>query len=148
MDEENSQVIDRPVEYQNITANPHASQIIATSYSGPIPSAFELQAYERVVPGSANRIIEMAEHENLHRHHIELNLVQANVKLANKEATERMMGQSFAFIIAMSCIVGGLALVYFGKSVTGTIFSGTGIVSIAAVFYSNKILRLVRKRNI
>lgn len=39
----------------------------AIKFSGPLPPARELQAYEQVVPGAADRIVKMAEDEALHR---------------------------------------------------------------------------------
>lgn len=46
------------------------AQVVAQSmsYSGPIPPAAELKAYDEVVPGLAERIARMAEREQDHRH--------------------------------------------------------------------------------
>ncbi len=41
------------------------------SYRGPLPLAEEIERYESVVPGSADRIIKMAENQQGHRHKIE-----------------------------------------------------------------------------
>lgn len=50
----------------------------AIQFSGPLPPARELQAYEQVVPGSADRIIKMAEDEALHRRAQEQRLVKSS----------------------------------------------------------------------
>lgn len=42
-----------------------------TAYSGPIPPPESLEKYEQVVPGSAERILAMAEKEQEHRHKTE-----------------------------------------------------------------------------
>ncbi|EFV01877.1 hypothetical protein HMP0721_1271 [Pseudoramibacter alactolyticus ATCC 23263] len=45
------------------------SAIVTTTYvrMGPLPALEELEAYDRVVPGSAERIIAMAEEQSKHR---------------------------------------------------------------------------------
>ncbi len=40
----------------------------ALSYSGPIPPPAMLEEYNRIVPGSADRILRMAEDQTTHRH--------------------------------------------------------------------------------
>ncbi len=40
-------------------------------FSGPIPPPQTLQAFEKAVPGSADRILIMAENEQKHHHKIE-----------------------------------------------------------------------------
>lgn len=43
------------------------TSIVASSYKGPIPDPETLGGYERVSPGSSERIIKMAELEQAHR---------------------------------------------------------------------------------
>lgn len=145
-----SDVIDRPTSTQESS---YANRLvpkttIVTAYSGPIPAALELREYERTLPGAADRIIKMAENENNQRHKIERDLVDAAIKLDNKEVNERIMGLCFAFIIIMFCVTSGLFLLLQGKTVTGTIFSGAGIASIIAAlagFLSRTIIKLFKK---
>lgn len=44
------------------------SIIQAQHWSGPIPSPDALEKYEKVIPGSANRLLQLAEKEQAHRH--------------------------------------------------------------------------------
>jgi uncharacterized membrane protein len=73
--------------------------------TGPLPSPAEIGEYERILPGTADRIIKMAEKEQSHRHQSEI-----------IEQTNRMrvtlIGQVFAFLIGVSGISGGI---FFGK---------------------------------
>lgn len=48
-----------------------ASLLVSELIVAPIPPASELKEYEHVVPGSADRIIAMAENEQRHRHRME-----------------------------------------------------------------------------
>ncbi len=50
----------------------------AIQFSGPLPPARELQAYEQVVPGSADRIIKMEEDEASHRRAQEQRLIKSS----------------------------------------------------------------------
>lgn len=47
------------------------AQQTTVSYSGPIPPPESLEKYDKVVPGSAQTIIDMAVKEQEHRHDIE-----------------------------------------------------------------------------
>ena len=146
VEEENSQVLERPTETIKRINDKPQTNVIATSYSGPSPPSSELKNYEQIVPGAAERILKMAENESTHRHKIELNLVTANINLANKKASERLIGQVFAFVIAMTCIIAGIWFIALGKSTAGTIFSGGGLVSILAIFYSSRFLKLISNK--
>lgn len=118
------------------------TQFIA--YSSPIPVSSELEKYEKLVPGSVKRMLAEAEKENKHRHELEFKQLNANVKLSFIEAAERLLGQFFSFIISISCIFSGAYLVYKGRQISGTIFSGAGIASIIAIFYTSRIIRLFK----
>ena len=64
----------------NLPARP-ATQITATasSFEGPIPPPQILQQYNNVVPGSAERIIGMAEKQSDHRMGLENKVVTSNL---------------------------------------------------------------------
>ena len=51
------------------------------AYSGPLPPAEQIRAYEEVLPGSADRILGMAERQQAHRLELE--------KMTVSEATNR-----------------------------------------------------------
>lgn len=144
-EEESSLVLEKPSE---ISKNNEKSRtkVITASYSGPLPLSSELKAYEMIVPGAGERIIKMAENENLHRHKIESEVLTAHISLANKKANERLIGQVFAFIIAMTCILAGVCFIALGKSISGTIFSGVGLFSVLAVFYSSRFFKFIKKK--
>lgn len=117
---------------------PQQIQAAILSYSGPIPTAQQLREYEKTLPGAANRILTMAEQEINHRHTIESNESKSDIDSSNKEYNERKRGQFFcAYVISLFVIVGGI-IIWSGKPVSGTIFSGLGLASVLSVFYSNK----------
>ena len=63
-------------------------------YSGPIPHPDHLGKYEKILSGSANRILGMAENQSTHRQNIENKLLEAEINYKNK-------GQNFGFIISI-----------------------------------------------
>lgn len=101
-------------------------------YSGPIPHPDHLEKYEKILSGSANRILGMAESQSIHRQNIENKLLEAEIKYKNK-------GQNFGFIISIICIIGGIVMLFFGKNLQGFItLIGTVGVLISTFLYGNK----------
>jgi hypothetical protein len=50
-------------------------------FSGPLPHPEDLAKYEQVLPGSADRIISMAEQQAEHRRNLEKSVILSNVAL-------------------------------------------------------------------
>lgn len=75
-------------------------QIVKT---GPLPSAEEFEKYNQVLPGAADRIVRMAEQQQTHRHALEVRTTRAAI-------IEARLGQIFAFVVAMTGLVGGVYL--------------------------------------
>jgi len=65
---------DEPIhEGEPVSDEDPAGQLVRAEafYSGPLPHAGEMERYERVLPGSADRLVSMTESEAAHRHEIE-----------------------------------------------------------------------------
>ncbi len=92
-----------------------------------LPPPSMLEAYERVVQGSARRILDRMERESDHRHYMERTKLEAGVSAQRR-------GQWFAFIIAFFGMGGGFALIWQGSNVVGlSVFIAT-LASLVAVF--------------
>jgi uncharacterized membrane protein len=104
-----------------------ALQVGVQHYSGPIPSAQELQRYEQVQPGLADRIVSMAEKEQGHRHTIETTTM-------NLDFAEGKRGQIFAFLIGTGAIIVGGYCAIHGANIAGSIIGGGGVVGLVSVF--------------
>lgn len=87
-------------------------QVVSQSYSGPIPHFTDFAGYENVLPGSADRILLMAENQSLHRQQLESSVISSDISNSRR-------GQYFGFIIAITMIVGGLGLVFVGRNISG-----------------------------
>lgn len=98
-----------------------ASFFEARWHSGPLPSAEDYGRYESVHPGSAERILALAERamvlteqEAAHRHQVEDEVVGANLKNQNR-------GQIIAAVLAFIGLVAGITFIALGQSVEGLI---------------------------
>lgn len=91
--------------------------------SGPVPSAEELEHYNSVLPGGADRIFTMAEKEQSHRH-----------KMDREDAGSATRGQWMGFSIAMILIVCGTWLIAIGGVIEGSLMAGGSAVALVALF--------------
>jgi uncharacterized membrane protein len=71
----------------------------AESFSGPMPHPRHLNEYEKTLPGSAERILSMAEKEQNHRHRQEDRIVGSQVR-------NSMFGLCFALILSIGMLIG------------------------------------------
>lgn len=96
-------------------------------YQGPIPPAEQMERYEQILKGSADRILAMAEKQQAHRHGLEV--------FANKAVRrEGLIGQVFAFLIAGSALFCGYQLVMHDKPVAGVVSLITAVGVVVAAF--------------
>jgi len=129
-------------------AQPHQNQKqlqvhrSVTAYQGPIPSPAMLREYDSVLPGSADRIIKMAEVQSRHRQEIE-------TKFVNADLTNARTGLHYGLIIGLTAIVGGCVCIGLGYQAGGSIIGGTGLTSLVGVFvYGTTSRRKERERRL
>lgn len=120
------------IEEQDI---PEEDEIIesygAMMHSGPLPHPDILEGYERIMEGSAERILAMAEKEASHRHKIE-------EKCIKTDSGDSLLGVVFAFLLGMSCIASGFGIILkvpeVSGMITGCLITGTGLAGILGAF--------------
>lgn len=100
-------------------------------YSGPLPPPEALAKYEQIFPGSADRIIRMAEQQATHRQGMEKVVVGSN-------AITQKWGLACAFVIAMSAIWGGIWLSLKGMSGVGLTAIIGALAALVGVFVYGK----------
>jgi uncharacterized membrane protein len=106
--------------------------ILAKFHAGPLPPPEDLEAYQRLIPDGADRIMRMWEKEQEHRHTREDENDQAEVKLKGR-------GQLIAAAIAGSLII--LAAVFgFTRhdSLAKTILTIT-VIALVSVFALDRV---------
>jgi uncharacterized membrane protein len=101
--------------------------LTAIAYSGPLPPAGQLQAYEQVVKGSADRIIKMAEEEAIHRRTQEERLVKSS-------CGDSRLGLWLGFIIGMGALLLSGIIALFASTTAGSLLAFTSISSLVGVF--------------
>jgi uncharacterized membrane protein len=108
-------------------------QIIrAASFYGPLPPPEWMDQYEQVLHGAANRIFELAEREQAHRHWTDRAFVWF-----------RFATLTVAGLVAMAAIVGGIYLIANDKGATGLALILTDLVGVLVVF----LVRQFRRNN-
>lgn len=94
---------------------------------GPLPSPEQLAKYEAIIPGSANRIITMAEEQSSHRQSLEAIAVPATFKA-------QRLGQHYGLIATLAAITGSVILGVNGQEAASAALGGGTVVAVASVF--------------
>ena len=119
-----------------------------TQSSSPIPSAQEIEYYERAFPGSAERIFGMAEREQAHRHErekeqqeintramiVNMETAGANARAQDAANGEIRRGQWMAFILSLGYLAATVYLATEGMEIVASAMTLGGVAAIAAVF--------------
>ncbi|MCH7520384.1 MAG: DUF2335 domain-containing protein [Candidatus Marinimicrobia bacterium] len=77
------------------------------TWSGPMPPPEQLQEFENIVPGSAERILIMAENQQDHRKLAESTILSANI-------LDTQRGQYLGSAVSVLAICGAVLAVYLG----------------------------------
>ncbi len=100
-------------------------------FDGPLPHPEILEGYEKILKGSADRILKMAEDQSRHRRQIESDIINSNI--ANEKT-----GMRLAFIITILFIILSGILIYFDKTIAGYLTLGTVIIGHAYNYINQK----------
>ena len=133
---------------------PVVTQTIAqqTITTGPIPSAQEFEYYERILPGAADRILRMAEANQVRRHESESMTDTSNriLAMANAEAVmasarasddagkEAARSQWMAYSIVILFLICSVTLALLGKEITASMLGGGVLVALVTTFLKKK----------
>lgn len=103
------------------------AQFAAASWTGPYPPPDLLKGYEEVAPGTADRLIKMAEEQQRHRHHLERIAVEGGSRRA-------WWGLWLGFAISLVVLALGTVIILTGHQWTGASVMGIDVVALAGVF--------------
>lgn len=104
----------------------------------PLPHPSELEEYEKIKPGFAERIFVMAENQASHRQNLEQKTLDASNDHLKRRDAEARWGQGFAFIIVLATVVCGYYAARMGAQLFGSFIAGLGICSIAYIFVKGR----------
>jgi len=103
-------------------------------FAGPLPPPELLAEYNKVFPGCAEAIVEMAQKEQQHRHSRESRLSEADFTLARR-------GQLIGATLAIVAVVGAIYLLAHDKSITGLSVLGAVVATFGGAFVYERYQR-------
>ena len=115
-------------EATNLLSEITVSEYLSQTYSGPLPPSGEMAQYEETLPGSADRIIAMAEMQNKHRREME----KIDLPVQHKQFKR---GQKYSLIIGILGLAATTVLGLYGHDVVAAIIGSITIGSILASFF-------------
>ena len=101
------------------------------TFRGSIQHPDILKGYEAIKEGFAERIVQMAEQEQESR-------IKVNETIVNGTLKANSRGQWMGFAIAVLFLGASVALALYGQSVVAGILGGGTIVSLVAIFVTNR----------
>jgi len=104
-----------------------AIHIAAEWFAGPLPHPKHLEEYERVLPGSAERVFSMAEREQAHRHGVEDRAMNIEESLGKR-------GQVFGLIIVLAAFGISLWLGLADHEIAAAVIGGAGLTTLVGLF--------------
>lgn len=116
------------------------------SFSGPMPHPDILRGYKELISDAPERILKMAEQEQIHRMMIEKQVLEQNGNNIKEAAKANRLSQIFAFFLTVLLIIAGVLLTIVGYVAVGITIFGTTIVALAAVFITGKSIRQSKKK--
>lgn len=99
-----------------------------------MPEPAELERYEKLLPGTTDRLLQSYEKQAAHRMALENKVIEGDSLRATR-------GQIFSFIITMLVLIGGFVLIFLGKDTTGLVAILGALTTLLGVFIGSSISR-------
>jgi uncharacterized membrane protein len=114
---------------------------VSQTFEGPIPHPAILKQYDDFLPGSADRLIKLAELEAQHRRAQENAATTANIAAQQKQLAladyqtrtvfkSDALGQALGFVVSMTCVLGSVYLAIAGQVWIAAALAGLPLVGI------------------
>ena len=100
-------------------------------FSGPIAHPMHLREYEVILPGSADRILGMAEAQQKHQINMEKLVV-------DKEYGDRRLGMAIGALLFLALIACAFVSAYFGNNVVAGFFLTTAAIGGVGLFVNGR----------
>ena len=132
------------IEIENEQVKQVIAEVVRSEFSGPMPPPSILRGYEDILPGSADRILKMAEKQSEHRQAMERKMISA-------ESRDSLLGVLFAFCLGAGCIVAAVIMVITvpenAGAISATVLGTTGIGAIITTFIKNTRRHIDHNKN-
>ncbi|PAW74299.1 MAG: hypothetical protein B9S26_01425 [Opitutia bacterium Tous-C4FEB] len=113
------------------TTNSMMTSVQMTSWQGPLPPAAELERYNHVVPGGAERLFAMVEKQAEHRMQLENHVAREQVKQSGR-------GQIFALVIGVTGILSAATIGTMGHTAVAIAITTGSLGTLAVTFLVGK----------
>lgn len=100
-------------------------------FSGPLPRPEDLEKYDNIVPGAAERILQMAEKEMQHRH-------EEDSKLSKNVITTTYLSILAAFLCVIIISFLSFYAMHIGSPTVGGGIAVGAIAAVAGIFLAKK----------
>jgi uncharacterized membrane protein len=110
-----------------------ATRVTHQQFSGPVPPPVILEDYDRIIPGAANRILEMAEKEAEHQRKMEETALSEAIK-------ESKRGQNYGLVVTLAAFTTASFAIYTGAYTCASIIAGTTVVALVSVFVTGRLM--------
>lgn len=112
--------------------NQVVAQMMSIERSSILPPPDEMERYEKLSPGITTTLINTYQKQAEHRMELEKTVISSGISNAKR-------GQIFAFIIAMTALLGGFVLLFLDKNILGITSILGSLAALVGVFiYGNK----------
>jgi len=122
--------------------NPIVARSLVATWHGPVPLPSTLAEYERLVPGSADRIIAMAEAEARFRHDTIARDHESEGRIKENDVRDChagiRRGQWLAAMLVLAIVAASTACAVLGHDWVAASISGIGITGLAGTFIGRK----------
>ena len=95
--------------------------------SGPLPSSEQMEQYEAILPGAADRILKMTEAQAIHRQTLEKAAIKSDI-------IDSKLGILCAFLLGAATVTAGAIVILNGYEWSGTLLGTSGLAGLASVF--------------
>ncbi|WP_323883130.1 DUF2335 domain-containing protein [Aeromonas hydrophila] len=132
---------------ERIVQSPVIKRVVMEMHQGPLPPARAMAEYEQVLPGSAERIMRMAELEQSQRHSMQKEhlAIQKEELSQHKELSKGFLnndrlGKWMGFAIVLAVLGFAAWMAEKGHPTIAGILVGVDLVGLAAVFVIGRLL--------
>ncbi|MHB2093339.1 DUF2335 domain-containing protein [Pantoea dispersa] len=128
-----AKVIENPEILERMLDKPEIMEMVVQhAFQGPVPPPGMLAQYNEIVPGLANRLVELTEKEQAHRHR----WMDGNLKLKSGTVSR---GQWMAFTLSLLILL----MAFFFADKGNTTFAGllvtVDLIGLASVFIAGRV---------
>ncbi|MGY3931227.1 DUF2335 domain-containing protein [Aeromonas encheleia] len=125
---------------ERIVQSPAIKRVVMEMHQGPLPPARAMAEYEQVLPGSAERIMRMAELEQSQRHSMQKEQLAQHKELSKGFLNNDRLGKWMGFAIVLAVLGFAAWMADKGHPTIAGILVGVDLVGLAAVFVIGRLL--------